>query len=266
VPVVVGLHGCGQSPQGFAEGTGLNALAEEENFLAVYPSMNRTDEPLKCWRWWEDEHQHRGAGLPAELAGITRDVIQRNHVETDRVYVTGISAGGAMTNIVAAAYPDLFDGAAPHSGLQYDAADDRASAHVYLVTGAPDPQAKGQNAYQEMGSRAEAMPTIVFQGDEDRVVWPNNGNVTVRQWIETNDWATDDADDDNVDTQPEASGRVINDDGCDYTRTRYADETGRPLVDYVYVHGLGHARSGGDPAGPDATRMLWDFFESQAPN
>ncbi|MHA6325191.1 extracellular catalytic domain type 1 short-chain-length polyhydroxyalkanoate depolymerase [Roseivivax sp. CAU 1753] len=243
LPLVVMLHGCGQSPQDFARGTGMNALAEEYGFLVLYPAQSRQAQFNRCWNWFKREDQARGAGEPALIAGLTREIVGAHRVDPARVYVAGLSAGGSAAMIVATAYPDIFAAVGVHSGLPVGAAQDAASATHAMQGGAP-------------GRRhAVRMPTIVFHGDADKVVNPRNGRFVALRAVAP--YARLD--------RSEVTGRVSG--GHAYTRTRHRIGRGRPYSEHWVVHGSGHGWSGGhagasytDPAGPDASREMIRFF------
>jgi poly(hydroxyalkanoate) depolymerase family esterase len=268
VPLVVILHGCKQSAEDAALGTGANALADREGFVALYPQQSAHDNPQRCWNWFNPRHQVRGFGEPAEIARITERVLGGHagaRLDRNRVHVMGISAGGAMAGILGATYPDVYASIGIHSAPQYRAARSALTALLAMKNGGPNPQRQGRLAHLAMGPRARIVPVIVFQGDADRTVWAANGDRVVRQWLTTSKLA-------GVATLLDfARPHTIHDDrapgGLTYSVRSWNDNAGRPVVQYWTVSGLGHAWSGGtaagsytDPRGPNATEAMWHFF------
>jgi poly(hydroxyalkanoate) depolymerase family esterase len=252
VPLVVMLHGCTQSPDDFAAGTRMNALAEEHGCLIVYPGQTQSANAQKCWNWFSPGDQQRDQGEPALIAGITRQVMRDHAVDPGRVYVAGLSAGGAAAAIMAQAYPDLYAAAGVHSGLACGAARDMPSAFVAMRQGATDPQQLGR-ASSGKGSR-RIVPTIVFHADKDATVHPRNGDQVIAQSAAAGGLRTE-----------VQRGQVPG--GHAYSRTIHADAAGQPVLEQWLVHGGGHAWSGGsaagsytDPRGPDASREMLRFF------
>lgn len=243
MPLVVMLHGCTQSPEDFAIGTGMNTLAEEFGCLIAYPAQPQAANAQKCWNWYQPGDQARGRGEPAIIAGIVRDILRDHPADTGRVYAAGLSAGGAAAAIIGAAYPDLFAAVGVHSGLPVGGAQDVPTALAAMSGGSPGrPQ-------------AEAVPTIVFHGLADTTVNPTNGVAVVAQALRARgDLKTRDV-----------SGR--SDGGRTYRQIRHDDAEGHSLVEHWQIDGAGHAWSGGqsggsytDPQGPDASREMLRFF------
>lgn len=269
VPLLVMLHGCNQTPTDFAAGTDANELADREGVLVLYPEQTEDANSERCWNWFDTDHQERGAGEPALIKGMTDQVEANYEVDAHRVYVAGMSAGGAMSVIMGATYPHQYAAIGVHSGLEYKAAESASGAFYAMDNGGPDPDQQGIEAYHEMDVMARQVPTIVFHGFADDTVDKVNGNQTTLQWAQTHDMADNDADDDSFASGYDRKLTGTSDGGYDYTTYLFEDDAGTVLVNYTLVRELGHDWSGGstdgsytDPAGPDATTAFWSFFES----
>jgi poly(hydroxyalkanoate) depolymerase family esterase len=244
VPLVVMLHGCTQSPDDFASGTQMNELAEEQTFLVAYPAQAQSANVSKCWNWFNAGDQQRDRGEPSLIAGITRQIMRDFSADAGRVYVAGLSAGGAAAAIMGSAYPDLYAAVGVHSGLACGAARDMPSAFA----------AMRQGGAPQNGGAKQPVPTIVFHGDRDTTVNPVNGDQVIAQSKAGSDLRS------NV-SRGQAPG------GINYTRTVASDDSGHPMLEHWVLHGVGHAWSGGSPAGsytepkgPDASREMIRFF------
>src|SRR5208282_2883031 len=174
-PLVMLLHGCTHDAEDMAEISGMNDVAKANRFLVVYPEQSRPASLLKCWNWFHPKHQTRDAGEPSILAAIVRQVCSTHNVDTDRVYVVGVSAGGAMASILAATYPDLFAAVAVFAGAEFKAATSIAEAFAAMKRGGPDPVRQGQLAFEAMRGglalkKRRRMPVIVFHGTADALV------------------------------------------------------------------------------------------------
>jgi poly(hydroxyalkanoate) depolymerase family esterase len=270
IPLVVMLHGCSQSPDDFAAGTGMNELASEQGFAVLYPAQAQDANPGRCWNWFEPGHQQRGSGEPAVLASLTRSVITQHGLDARRVYVAGLSAGGAMAAILGQTYPDLYAAVGIHSGLASGAASDLMSAlsamkHGRSAAPSESTNEKATATTVQALSASPPAPTIVFHGDSDGVVHPDNGMHAVEAAIATCELDIMDS------TAPMALiERGVSPKGRGYTRTTHPHaEIHLNQAEHWLVHGGGHAWSGGssqgsftDPDGPDATREMWRFFRS----
>jgi poly(hydroxyalkanoate) depolymerase family esterase len=256
LPLIVMLHGCTQNPDDFALGTGMNRLAEERGFIVAYPAQPASANPSACWNWFSLAHQMRDRGEPSIIAGVTHAVIAEFSVDPARVYVAGLSAGGAMAAVMSATYPELYAAAGIHSGLAYGAAADLPSA-LAAMRGASSPAAAaGKSRRKRPQGRVR---TIVFHGRNDKTVDPSNAEAILADCLAG---LTDPT---HQTHEGLAGGRA-------YKRTVVTDARGVPHLERWAVEGLGHAWSGGSPEGsftdrqgPDASREMLRFFLATAP-
>lgn len=245
-PLLIMLHGCTQSPDDFAAGTRMNLLAEEHGLLVAYPAQPQSANAQRCWNWFNPADQRRDAGEPALIAGITRQVLREQGADPRRVYVAGLSAGGAKAAIMGLAYPDLYAAVGVHSGLACGAAHDMQSAFAAMRQGGP----------ALVAGDGRIMPTIVFHADRDTTVHPVNGDQVIAQSGAARLRST-------VEQGAVPGGHA-------WRRTIHRDAGGRVLSEQWLVKGAGHAWSGGspagtytDPRGPDASREMLRFFLGQ---
>ena len=287
LPLVVMLHGCTQNPDDFAIGTAMNERAREQGFFVLYPAQSQNANPQRCWNWFKHNHQQRGSGEPALIADMTLAVIKQHGIDARRVYIAGLSAGGAMAAIVGAAYPEIFAAIGVHSGLPRGAARNLPEALAAMKGGTAHPagvrpsgQARPQGATvgavatsvpaaaTAPGSQV-AVPTIVFHGDQDTTVHPHNGEQVIAAVLASAAATGAGTSQPTQPGQPRTphTEQGISTHGRRFTRTVHLGNADAPLAEYWQVHGAGHAWSGGrakgsytDPAGPDATREMLRFF------
>jgi poly(hydroxyalkanoate) depolymerase family esterase len=263
MPMVVALHGCTQTADGFRLLTRWDTLAEAKGFIVLFPQQDSSSNQLSCWNFFQDASMHRSAGEPAKIAAATTFVERNYAVDPHRVYASGLSAGGAMASVMAATYPDLFAAIGIGSGCEYAAT---ATCAGYKSA---DPAQASQQAYKEMGSYARPMPFIAFEGDADTTVPPVNADQLVQQWLLTDDLADDAALNGSIPSTPATTTQGQAPGGESYTIRTYNDHNNTELAQYWIVHGMKHAWSGGnpsqsyaDPAGPDETAAMYAFFAS----
>ncbi len=248
LPLVVMLHGCTQSAADFAAGTRMNEAAEARGCLVAWPEQVAAANASRCWRWFEASEQGRG-GEPALVAGITREVMAEYAVDPARVYVAGLSAGGAAAAVLGAMYPELYAAIGVHSGLACGAARDTASAMAAMRQPRPG-RAAGR-----------VMPAIVFHGDSDSTVHPGNADAVI---VQAGGAQAGGAGDGGW-TRRVERGQVPG--GRAFERVCHAGPGGAVVLEQWTVHGAGHAWSGGstagsytDPKGPDASGEMLRFF------
>ncbi len=248
LPLVVMLHGCTQNPDDFAAGTDMNARAREQGFFVLYPAQSQEGNAQRCWNWFARAHQQRGSGEPALLADMTQAVTKTYGIDAQRVYVAGLSAGGAMADIVAAAYPEIYAAVGVHSGLPRGAATNVAGAFAAMKNG--EPSSRSTAILNEA-----TVPTIVFHGDQDQTVHPKNGEQVIATLLRAVA-----ASEPTVEQGVAMAGRR-------YTRSTFRDLGGDTVAEHWRIEGAGHAWSGGsakgtytDVRGPDATAEMLRFF------
>ncbi len=243
-PLLVMLHGCTQNADDFAAGTRMNTFAEEHGMLVAYPVQPKTANASACWNWFNPGDQQRGTGEPAILAGLTREIAEEHKIDPTRIYVAGLSAGGAMAMVMGASHPELYAAIGVHSGLPYQSANDVMSALGVMRSGAA-------NARPQPDIR-----TIVFHGDADTTVHPANGEmIAERPKLR----------------RSVTKGQVTAPNGRHYTRTVFHNgEAGVARAEHWQIKGAGHAWAGGsaqgsytDPKGPDASAEMLRFFLSE---
>jgi poly(hydroxyalkanoate) depolymerase family esterase len=247
LPLLVMLHGCLQDPDDFALGTRMNSIADEQRLFVLYPEQSEAANQTRCWNWFNAANQQRDQGEPSIIAGMTREVIGTHDIDARRVYIAGMSAGGAMAAIMAATYPDLYAAVGIHSGMPYGAAQNFFAAIAAMKDG---------NA---LGLRlpSKIIPLMVFHGDQDIMVSSRNGEQLISQWLGGAASSR----------SRHTSSKLSEGNGRAFTRTVYDDGAGHALAENWLVHDAGHAWSGGgtggsfaDRLGPDASREMVRFF------
>jgi poly(hydroxyalkanoate) depolymerase family esterase len=258
-PLLVMLHGCKQDPVTFSSGTRMNQLADRQGFLVLYPEQRRLANVHRCWNWF-DSSALRADGEAALIAGMVREVIATYGVDPARVYIAGLSAGGAMTSIMASCYGNLFAACAVHSGLMYRAAESVSEATKAMKHGS---RASPENtARQAIGQKDFAfVPAMVIHGNKDGTVNPVNADQVVEQFMAM---ATLSGGGNAALTEFTSSEHGGHRYPYEIREYRRGDNL---LLRKILVEGLDHSWSGGngehafnDPNGPDASRMIWEFF------
>lgn len=225
-PLVVVLHGCTQNADAYDHGSGWSQLADELGFALLFPEQQRANNPNRCFNWFEPGDSARDAGEPLSIRQMIAAMIAAHPIDEARIYVTGLSAGGAMTSIMLATYPELFAGGAIIAGLSYSAAASVPEAFARMRgEGYPDDKSLGA-LIRSASDHAGPWPTIsVWQGDADQTVHASNADRIIAQWQ-----AVHGSDASDVET------RIV-----DGSRQRlWRDPDGRVAVEAYEVIGMGH--------------------------
>jgi poly(hydroxyalkanoate) depolymerase family esterase len=248
----------------------MNRLAEQENFIVLFPDQSRESNSWKCWNWFLPGHTKRGRGEVGWLAEMIRRVKRNHNVNPDQIYAAGFSSGAAMVPNLSVAYPDLIAAGAIHSGFQYRAATGVKDALSVRSSGGPDPRKQGNRAFEAMGNRARPIPTIVLHGTDDSVVAPINGRQAAQQAVRTItrtlEYQSRSDDPPTIERFPTvqrgSQGRYS------FKRKEYRLSDGRLGVVHYSIGNMGHAWAGGQrnesyvaPGAPDAGRIIWEFFD-----
>ena len=210
--------------------------------------------PQKCWNWFNPGDQRRGGGEPSLIAGITRQVMRDHAVDPRRVFIAGLSAGGAQATVMGLAYPDLYAAVGVHSGLACGVASDVPSALAAMKAGggANFRPEKRQRPWRVMAARSRPSSSTPTAMARCTPAMPSRSPPST---------AAAAAGCGAMLQRGQAAG------GHPYTRTLHSDSRGRVVLEQWMVHGAGHAWSGGspdgsytDPRGPDASREMLRFF------
>jgi poly(hydroxyalkanoate) depolymerase family esterase len=287
LPLIVMLHGCGQSATQFAQGTGMNRLAEQQGYAVLYPQQSLASHVHRCWKWY-DKATQQGGGDVAMIVGIILQVIEKHGLDRSRIYIAGVSAGAAMADIVALNHPELIAAVGLHSGPVFGGGHSTLGALNLMQHG---DSAGSEDVIADLLARQPefpAMPQILIQGMEDNVVDPINQRQLLQQGLQLNRMASNAPASESATPATAAGSRKP---ANAYTTSDYycgqdarqsskpslkpgsrqsATPVGELLLRVTRIEQLDHAWSGGDAtlpfnakAGPDASKMMLDFFALQ---
>lgn len=225
-PLVVVLHGCGQSAEAYASGSGWIELADRFGFALLCPEQTRRNNPSLCFNWFDPTDAARAGGEAASVAAMVEHVVAAHDLDRKRVFVTGLSAGGAMTAALLATYPEMFAGGAVIAGLPYGSARSVAEAFAAMSGRRAGSARSAGDAVRSASGRAGPWPPIsIWHGQSDSVVRPGAGEALAAQWVDVH----------GIETPPESARSLA---GREYLVWR--DKTGRPVVELNRIPGMGH--------------------------
>ncbi|HEU4718064.1 MAG TPA: PHB depolymerase family esterase [Bacteroidia bacterium] len=230
--LVVSLHGCGENAMDCAKYTGWNDLADRYGFIVLYPQQKLVNNPNGCFDWFMPDDQQRGKGEPGSIAEMIRTTEKTYRIDTTKIFVSGLSAGAAMANILLSVYPDIFSKGAIFAGGPYGAAGNAPDAFSAMKGDVhKTPQEWGDDVRNADPAFHGTYPCVlIFQGDKDKIVSPSNADELVKQW--TNVHHTDTIAD-KTDTAFNGNPRVKN--------FIYLDSSGHAVVSFFLLTDFGHA-------------------------
>lgn len=265
-PLLVWLHGCRQTPQDFAAGTGVLRLADEERLLVLLPRQSEAANAERCWNWF-DPLTAAGAGEAAIVAAQIEQVAREYRVDRARIYAAGLSSGGALAATLALRAPHLLAAVAVHSGMPCGAARSAAGARRAMRAGPETDTDAVALAARAHHNRPGVLPALILHGSADAAVAPVNAERLVRQFLLFNGLAPEALP---ADSLPQPARRTaLPRSGSLAAELRDWHVAGRLAVRAIEIEGLGHAWGGGaagmdffDPRGPDATWLIREFFSA----
>lgn len=226
-PLVIVLHGCNQTSAEYDSGSGWSELADQHGFALLLPEQQRANNWLLGFNWFEPGHNSRGAGEPLSILNMVEQVITDHAIDRQRIFITGLSAGGAMASVMLATCPDVFAGGAIIAGLPYGCADTFSAAYISMqgLPGGPTAQQLATRL-REASNYDGSWPTIsIWHGSSDYTVDPLNAEAILGQWLSLHD----------LHDMPTRTHVV---DG--YPRRVWSDASGHELVEDYCITGMGH--------------------------
>ena len=225
--LVVVLHGCGQTAAGYNYGAGWSTLADRYGFALLLPEQQRANNPNGCFNWFEPDDTRRGSGEAASIHAMIEKMVSENRIDPRRIFVTGLSAGGAMTSVMLACYPDVFAGGAIIAGLPFGAAGNMQQAFQSMFQSPSRPAREWGDLVRQAAPRHKgSWPRVsVWHGDADTTVVPSNAREIIKQWSDVHGVVVT------------SSLRSVVD---GYPRKTWLSETGEELIESYSITGMAH--------------------------
>ncbi|MEY9199884.1 PHB depolymerase family esterase [Sinorhizobium sp. CCBAU 05631] len=225
-PLVVALHGCTQTAAGYAAGSGWSQLAERRGFAVLYPEQQRSNNGNLCFNWFGRGDIRRDAGEALSIRQMIGHLVQSQGIDPRRTFVTGLSAGGAMANVMLSTYPEIFAGGAIISGLPYGVAGTVAEAFERMQGRNPPTVSRLQSILESASSHRGPWPSVsIWHGTHDQTVRPRNADQIAKQWSGVHALATE-----------ATRSELVH----GHTRKVWLDAEGRQVVETYFVKGMGH--------------------------
>ena len=225
VPLMVVLHGCRQTATGYGESAGWLALADRFQFAVLAPEQKRANNINRCFNWFLPDDTARGSGEAASIYEMIAHCIGANEIDPKRVYITGLSAGGAMASVMLATYPEIFAGGAIIAGLPFGAASNMKEATAAMQSAPNRSSRSWGDAVRSASSHRGPWPRIsIWHGDADQTVAISNMEAALDQWCDVHQ----------LTSQPRHEGKKP------ILRRVWDDARGIPVVEANTVAGLAH--------------------------
>jgi poly(hydroxyalkanoate) depolymerase family esterase len=265
--LLVVLHGCFLTSEQMASGTGFNVLADSHNFLVLYPEQSYSDNPWKCWNWFKPENQQRNQGELSIISEMTQELIKTKGIDSEKVFVTGISAGAATVSNLLACYSDVFAGGMIHSGLEYRAAQSENEGRTAMKSGpTQNLDESAERAIECSPATSRLLKVIIIHGTSDPYVGTINADRTQEQMIKIDEflWALNGGLSAQITTQYSRIEQTDHKFNANVTETLFGQTV---IIKKVMVEEMGHGWSGGnstapymEPRGVKASQLLVDFL------
>jgi len=246
-PLVVVLHGCTQDAALYDHGSGWSTLADRHGFVLLFPEQQRANNPMLCFNWFSPADTKRGGGEAASIRAMVEAVSAQHAIDPARIFVTGLSAGGAMASVMLATYPDLFAGGAILAGVAFGCADGVGEAFDCMGGRARSDAKELAARVRRASPHKGPWPRVqVWQGSADHTVVPSNADAIVLQWAALH----------GVGPQPDRIDEVEG-----HPRRAWLDAGGEPVIEHYSITGMAHgvpldASAGEDALGQAGAHML----------
>jgi len=225
-PLVVVLHGCTQTPEGYDRGAGWTHLAERHGFAVLYPEQLRANNANGCFNWFEPGDMRRDAGEPASIKAMIDKMVADHALDSSRIYITGLSAGAAMAGVMLATYPEVFASGGLIAGLPYGTAASMPAAFSRMQSRGRETDRQLGDLVRKASSHSGRWPTVsIWHGTADTTVNASNADATVAQWRDVHGLG-------------ETDGLEVSIGG--HPHRVWRDASGRICVEEYVITGMGH--------------------------
>lgn len=235
-PLVVVLHGCTQTATSYDTGTGWSTLADRHGFALLLPEQRRSNNPLRCFNWFRGQDYVRDGGEPESIRQMVERLVSDHGIDRRRIFVTGLSAGGAMTSVMLATHPELFAGGAVVAGVPYRCANGLQEGFDVIFQGRSLSGLEWGERVRSASAHDGPWPRVqVWHGESDGTVKPLNADEVIKQWRDVHGLPAEPAHEEQIGP---------------HRRRVWQDADGRDLIEHYSVAGMAHGQAI-DPRGPD---------------